>query len=154
MINVRHEFIFFHSIAPETLRQQCSPTSSSPASLATGHLTGHLYPSSDFTGGSCNYFKLSTVQSPISASFGAAGKKTEQNKKKFFFLNFTEFLSNFMITYDFNWFKVIPIWWMEWCLQPLQRPLQPIRTLCLEWPLWPIRLHHLNLMPLTQQGKF
>ena len=90
MINVRHEFIFFHSIAPETLRQQCSPTSSSPASLATGHLTGHLYPSSDFTGGSCNYFKLSTVQSPISASFGAAGKKTEPKKKKFFFFKFHE----------------------------------------------------------------
>ena len=81
MINVWHEFIFFHSIAPETLRpqhQQCSPTSSSPASLATGHRTGHLYPSSDFTGGSCNYFKLSTVQSPISASFGAAGKKEQK----------------------------------------------------------------------------
>ena len=77
----------------------------------------------------------------------------KQNKKFFFFLISRNFYL-IMITYDFNWFKVIPIWWMEWCLQPLQRPLQPIRTLCLEWPLWPIRLHHLNLMPLTQQGKF
>ena len=91
---------------------------------------------------------------PFLPPSGLQVKKQNKIKKNFFFLNFTEFLSNFMITYDFNWFKVIPIWWMEWCLQPLQRPLQPIRILCLGWPLWPILLHRLNLMPLTQQGKF
>ena len=64
------------------------------------------------------------------------------------------FHEKFLSHYIYFKLKVIPIWWTGWCLQPLQRPLQHIRILCLGWPLWPILLHRLNLMPLTQQGKF
>ena len=57
------------SIAPS---ENLKPEPDTGLAEATGHLTGHHYPSSDFTGGSGNYFKLSSVHSPLSASFGAA----------------------------------------------------------------------------------
>ena len=57
------------SIAPS---ENLKPEPDTGLAEATGHLTGHHYPSSDYTGGSGNYFKLSSVHSPLSASFGAA----------------------------------------------------------------------------------
>ena len=72
-----------HSLQASTLFTNCLVFSIAPSenlkpepdtglAEATGHLTGHHYPSSDYTGGSGNYFKLSSVHSPLSASFGAA----------------------------------------------------------------------------------